>query len=317
MIFPIQRYVFNLVATSDIYLPAYSGSVLRGNFGNVLRKTVCFTKQDKCDNCPLIERCSYSRLYNTISQYNGKKLKSRHPYVIEPLEYNRRFIAEGEKFSFNMVLFGNSAQDLSLYIFIWEKVFTTLGFVSCQKKGYANLLNVMSNGKLIFDNTIDNSNLDALNHILEIDSSPTQNISEVFIKLITPLRLQGRDSDGKSIIIGTNSFNEKAFIGSILRRSQEFLSAHNLEYNCLNYNDNLDIKLVNKHLSWVKTKRYSGAQRQEMEFYGVIGNFTLTGTDLANFLPWLELCSYLHLGKSSTFGFGQFYIEKKHHANNQ
>lgn len=305
MSLPLQRYTFNWVATSDIYLPAYSGSVLRGNFGNILRKTVCFTKYETCVHCPLIERCSYGKLYDTVQLGDNNHTKQTHPYILEPLEYNRRFIKTGEEFSFSMVLLGDTYKDLALYVFVWEKIFSQYGLRVGKQQGFAKLNTITTDNNIIYDNSLPDEELTISEHNSTISIQiPDGEITKINILLQTPLRLQGRDENNRSIIIGCSSFDARAFITGLINKSRKFYHSYAPQYSVPSI-DVTAIQITEKKLDWVKTKRYSGAQKREMEFYGIIGSFVLEGKELAKLMPLIELCEYLHLGKSSTFGFGK------------
>ena len=229
MILPIQRYTFNWIATSDIFLPAYSGSVLRGNFGNILRKTVCFTKYETCVNCPLITRCSYGKLYDTVQLGDSLHLKQIHPYVLEPLEYNRRQINVGESFSFSMVLMGDTYKDLALYIFIWEKIFAEYGLRIAKNQGFAKLESVTIDNEIIYDNLVDDADKVVLEHQHQTTIEALEpRTSKINLVLETPLRLQGRDENNKSIIIGCSTFDARAFISGLINKSRQFFKTYGI-----------------------------------------------------------------------------------------
>lgn len=306
----IQRYIFNWVASSKLTFPSYSGSILRGHFGNQLRKVVCFTKQEVCLGCPLINRCSYGRLYETVAQSGGQK--QPHPYIIEPLKYGTQVILPERKFSFSMVLIGKDAiEDISLIIFIWEQVFTR-GFKHRDNIGSAELINVcLEDGTIIYDNQSEEKTV--VSHKTHINISENNiDIPTLHINLLTPLRLQGiAPNSNKSIVIGKNTFDAKCFVQAVLRRCQIVLNQQlGLPISVPKWNDFADnICIDNVRLCWTSTTRFSRRQNQEMDFFGLIGEFDLHGSSIIELYGWLHLCSYLHLGKSSTFGFGKYSME--------
>lgn len=65
------------------------------------------------------------------------------------------------------------------------------------------------------------------------------------------------------------------------------------------------IKSAKQSLKWQNWTRYSSRQQQKMLLGGVIGELILEG-ELQEFLPFLKLGEYLHIGKNTVFGLGQY-----------
>ena len=309
--FPVQRYTFNWLATTNISLPVYSGSILRGHFGNQLRRTVCFTKQENCKGCPLIRRCSYGKMYESIphNEILGSKFnKLPHPYLIEPLPYRTTHLPQNSEFQFSMVLFGDTLLELPLIVFIWEQVFTR-GLRHHGNCGSAQLQTITMNNKSIIYTTSSELNEQSIRPHQQYYSLQHKQVKHIKIRLLTPLRLQGRKNE-KQIIIGCDLFDARCFIQALLRRITLLANIHEIDLGEITdlYSDLNEIILSNSNLHWSKTKRYSGQQKAEMEFYGIIGDFELNGNQLTILYPWLKLGEYSHLGKSSTFGFGHYQV---------
>jgi len=60
---------------------------------------------------------------------------------------------------------------------------------------------------------------------------------------------------------------------------------------------------------WYDWERYSSRQDRRMKLGGFVGEITYLG-DLKDFLPFLLLGSYIHVGKGATFGLGKYRIAK-------
>ena len=301
----IQRYTFNFLADTDIHLPNYSGSVLRGHFGNQLRRLVCFTKQPNCNACPLIERCSYGRLFETVpssqTSYRQKYTNLPLPYVIEPFAYGTNHLPAGQLFSFSMLLIGDARQEFPLIIYVWEKVFTH-GFKHREHIGHASLINVtLDDGSVVYDNSWEADERKVIAHTNSISLAENNtDINNLTIKLQTPLRIQSF-VDNRSVIVDANGLNGENFCRALFRRCELLLGDIEVKLD-----DTL--QMYNQNLHWVKTRRYSSKQQQEMEFFGLLGEFSLSGKSLNNIFPYLKIGEYLHVGKSATFGFGKFII---------
>ena len=63
--FKFAKFRFYLHPLENIYLPHYKGSVLRGGFGNIFKKTVCMNNRSECNECMLQEKCVYSYIFET------------------------------------------------------------------------------------------------------------------------------------------------------------------------------------------------------------------------------------------------------------
>lgn len=97
---------FTLRAESPIYLPAYSGSTLRGALATALRATFC--PQGCADwHDPLHQQlCPVCRL---LSLENDGSIQGdiRRPYALEPLPAEPTTIAAGQIFRFGLAVYGD------------------------------------------------------------------------------------------------------------------------------------------------------------------------------------------------------------------
>ena len=300
IIIPVQKYHFKFKVTKKITLPKYSGSILRGHFGNQLRKSVCVTKQENCKNCPLIKRCLYGKLFENIS--NETLI---HPYVIEPLNYNTITLENDKIFSFSTILMGEICNDLSLIIYIWETIFK-IGFKHRDNIGTAQLLNVqLDSGEIIYDKLVDEPSIVEHNKFIKIVKNSNL---ELKVNLITPLRLQSTNQYGKSIILNEENFNIKDFIKAILRKVKIINDFLKIEFKIPELTELSDIIIKSSTLKFTSTRRFSRRQNVEMDFYGLLGEFILYGNSLSLLSELLLICEYIHIGKSTTFGFGKYQL---------
>src|SRR5437016_10692450 len=97
-------FVFHLRATTELYLPPYKGSTLRGAFGSVFKETVCFVDHRDCDRCILKLKCAYPYIFDTPIPEGSVRMRkyerAPHPFVIDPPLERRRFYSPGESLSF-------------------------------------------------------------------------------------------------------------------------------------------------------------------------------------------------------------------------
>lgn len=67
-------------------------------------------------------------------------------------------------------------------------------------------------------------------------------------------------------------------------------------------------RILHDETRWLDWERYSNRQETRMALGGLVGRITYTG-DLTQFLPLLVAGAYVHVGKATTFGLGQYVIE--------
>jgi len=58
-------FMFHLRATTELILPPYKGSTLRGAFGTVVKDTVCVVDHRDCERCILKSKCAYPYIFDT------------------------------------------------------------------------------------------------------------------------------------------------------------------------------------------------------------------------------------------------------------
>jgi hypothetical protein len=68
------------------------------------------------------------------------------------------------------------------------------------------------------------------------------------------------------------------------------------------------IKIVDSSLNWFDWRRYSNRQDQAMLMGGITGSIVYEG-NLDKYLPLIDVCTIVHLGKQSTFGLGKISAE--------
>ncbi len=111
------RLRFVLSAHQPAHLPAIKGSLLRGAFGQALRRTVCVMgPHQPCPTCMLRKQCVYPRLFETLIEANESVPRflqglptAPRPYIFESAD-ERRFYEIDENLSFDLILIGQSAE---------------------------------------------------------------------------------------------------------------------------------------------------------------------------------------------------------------
>lgn len=309
--FKFAKFRFHLLPTEKIYLPHYKGSILRGGFGNIFKRAVCINNERDCNKCVLQEKCIYSYIFETPLPQNLKeksKFKIKrppHPYVFEPPFASQIEYAPGEELIFNLILIGRGIEYLPYFIFIFEE----LGKRGIGRgRGKYELIGVDNEeGERIYESgkLADNFKINSFQDIInECNFTEKGNHKQIKIKFLTPVR----------IILGgelTTKFDFNLFITNLLRRISWLSIVHcneELEFNHKNFIAYAkDIKIKERNIKWYDWERYSSRQGIRMKLGGFVGNITFEG-DLKEFLPFIKLGEYIHIGKQTSFGLGKYEI---------
>lgn len=302
--FPLARYRFEWRVTRPMRMPDYAGSMLRGAFGHALRKLACMTKQKECDGCALLASCPYPSIFAPVPPATHALQKFSQipvPYIIEPPAWGASQLAEGELFSFHIVLVGRAMKELPLIILAWRRA---LARGVGPGDGSAQLVQVLHCGHAQVTK-IHNPELGTINpHAQEISISTVGAAPEhVSLDFSTPLRLQ---HNGHAL--APHKLDARTLLMALVRRCNLLSEFHTdgplvsdfslLLQACSAVHDE-------KHLVWRDWTRYSSRQQQKMALGGVVGQWQLDG-NLTPFLPFLHLGQWLHVGKEAAFGLGQY-----------
>ena len=279
-------------------LPTNKASMLRGGFGNIFRRLNCINKKNKtCTNCPIKETCAYSYIFET-TEFSQKP----RPYIIEVPFNDKRSFKKGETIKFTIVLLGKAINYLPHFIF----TFIELGKKGLTKKNYKFKLEkvIDSNNNIVFqdDKIIKKGKVLNWNEIVK---STKLNIKDkLTLNFTTPLRLSENND-----LISNISFS--LIIKKLLKRINDICKFHCNKFDKIEDKPfiekakNIDVVLNN--LKWKDWIRYSNRQKRKMIFGGLVGNITFKG-NFEEFLPYIILGSYIHIGKNCTFGQGKYEI---------
>lgn len=316
----VTRYRLTAAFRSDLMLPDYAGSLLRGVFGSSLRRTVCMTGLPDCKPCTLWRTCPYPAIFETPPR--DTLLAQRfsqvpNPYVIEPPTISTRHVPAGQPLSWHIVLAGpETLRQLPLVVQAWQRSLRQ-GWGKESMRVEGELLSVgaidasggiheawdFTSGRLIPHDT-------EWRWTPERQNGSTAGPSSIVatLHLQTPLRLQ---HDGRAL--GIRELSPRVFMAHLLRRLRLMLELH---LGIANAPFEVPALLAHAEtlrddrsaLQWKDWTRYSSRQKQEMTLGGVVGRWLLRG-DLSPLMPWLELGQWLHLGKNATMGMGGYQLE--------
>ena len=303
--FPVGRYRFVFNVYKQIILPGYAGSAIRGVFGHALRKASCITGLKQCNDCGLKKTCPYTGLFEigVRQQYHsGMTTTATNPYVIEAPWDSKREYKPSERYEFSIVLVGPALKQLALCIHAMRQAF---GRGIGPASGKASLVEVIDHNS---DSIIWSAEEPELvKHNAHID--PGENCAapgkHCLIKIETPLRI---GSNGK--LLDKSDLGATEFLTATVRRVAALVEGNmdmvlSTDYSGLRQQS---LQLSCKtDLRWREWERFSGRQKQSMSAGGVIGHIELSG-ELESFLPFLQIASYVHIGKMTSFGNGKIQL---------
>ena len=303
----VARYRFHFEVTEPVALPPYAGSALRGVFGRALRRLACMTHEQDCKACPLYRSCVYTNLFETPAPQEHALQKFSqipNPFVIEAPIGEKRFYEPGEDLSFNVVLIGKAVRQLALVTFALKK-----GLSFNVAHGKAELQSVEylpepceAKKQLLFtkgDKAI------AEHQINTAMPSYTGN-ANVTLSFQTHLRLQNNGA-----ALGNNEITPRFFLNALVRRVallSEFHMAHPLPIDFVKLSELAEHVQWEKDFHWHNWQRYSSRQKQRMHLGGLLGKCMFVNLPV-EFMPFLYLGQWCHLGKNATFGLGKYLME--------
>ncbi|MFQ5814235.1 MAG: CRISPR system precrRNA processing endoribonuclease RAMP protein Cas6 [Anaerolineae bacterium] len=335
----IAKYRFRLEAVETLGLPRYKGSTLRGGFGAVFKRTVCFQKKVKsCADCLLRENCPYAYIFETSPPPDAEVLRTYSdvplPFVIEPPLDTRTVYEPGESLDFGLVLVGRAINYLPYFIV----VFRELGRVGLGRgRGKYTLREVAAVQPLdgaeetiysAADEMVCERDLSVGWEEIEAQSSKFKARSSKFKARSSKLKAQSSNvkretSEGRVTVNFLTPTRMKhkgkyverpefhVLIRNILRRVSSLYYFHCGERWETDYRGIIEaakgVRLAEVGTGWVDWERYSRRQRQRMNLGGLVGQATYEG-ELGTFLPLLVLGELVHVGKGTVFGNGWYEV---------
>ncbi|MGD9157373.1 MAG: CRISPR system precrRNA processing endoribonuclease RAMP protein Cas6 [Desulfobacteraceae bacterium] len=308
----IGNYTFSCLFTEPALLPPYKGSTFRGVFGRALKKTVCALRLKECENCLLKSRCLYALVFETKEAVelpeDTRVSNPPHPFVIEPPLEDRTQYEKGEPFSFNLILFGDTNQSLPYFIYALDQMgMAGIGRRVNGSRGNFRLDKVTADDKQVYSGADQKINTENAFQDIQLPVLPSDDPEKLHIKvkILTPLRLKFENRLNADLPF-------HILIRAVLRRISSLFSLYDGGEPALDYKGlvsrSKEVHTVKHDLKWYDWRRYSFRQDKEMLMGGITGSVTYEGR-LGEFIPLIELCRILHIGKQTAFGLGKYEME--------
>ncbi len=305
----LNRYRLVFQAEVPMRLSSYTGSAWRGLLGHGLRRVSCVTRARDCNGCPVRSHCIYASIFETtdIKSGGGRFRNKPHPFILTVPNQQQRFVDRGGKVSIEIALIGKAIEALPYLVqAMGESGKLGIGRDHAQFS-LADLEMETELGKGDWDSVYDTENgrLECIPDILaRIPSSP----KSVLIELITPLRMKR-----KGRLVGPREFKASDFMRQLWRRTQDIGHFYGDESPGIelslpeNQAESLD-KGAELGVHWHDWTRYSSRQRSKMQMGGLTGHIVLQGDALDSWWPILWFSQWLHLGKATSMGLGQYQL---------
>jgi CRISPR-associated endoribonuclease Cas6 len=311
--FKFGQFEFVLRAEDSIHLPSYKGSTLRGGFGHAFKKVVCVNRQRVCETCLLKDKCVYSYVFETPPPPDTSKMRkypyAPHPFVITPPLEEKRNYQEGETLCFELTLVGKSIDFLPYFIYTFDE----LGKMGIGKgKGRYQLEEVKGKRSRVKGENVEtiysgqNKTLHNSYKVMKMDDLNSFDLSPktLHLSFLTPTRLKfdGSLSPRPEFHILFRNLLRRISLLSYFHCGEEL----NLDFRGL-IEKSRDVRVKGDNLSWFDWERYSNRQDTKMMMGGFVGSITFEG-DLEEFMPFILLGQYIHVGKGTSFGLGKYEI---------
>lgn len=312
--FYLSQYQFAIEAIDSLHLPPVKSSALRGGFGHTFKRLVCQHPSTCNQACQLANNCPYGYIFETSPPKDAEALSNfsnvPRPFIIQSPADHRTHIASGEQLAFGLTLVGQGNNYLPYFIAVFREL------------GRIGLGRTLGNYRLA-SVKIKHPNAEQTDTVYRADSelirvpdwvvtatdiedyASNLPADRVMLDFSTPTRLK---FNGRWVEHGPPF---EALIQRLLGRISSLSYFHcgqPFEADFRGLIDRAaDVKIVNETTKWNNWSRVSGRQKQRIEMGGLVGRVSYAG-NLAPYLPLLALGQFVHVGKGTVFGNGQYRI---------
>ncbi len=302
---------FRFKAPQGLALPPFNASAWRGALGHALRRTACVTGQKSCDACLLRAHCAYSYLFESPPPPTADRMRRYnavpHPLVVRNMDRSHRR-ASGDVAELEVLLFGKAHEYLAFLIHAFERAGRN-GLGPRQtpvelrevtrwqnEEGWVSL---WSNGSALQSPSS-----------ARLPTLPPVPDTPIHIELMTPLRLvsKGRTLDCRDLspLHLWQSLTRRLSMLCYFHEGVDLDAAYSDLHRCAQGLGWIQSRFTNR--TWV---RYSNRQRRRIPLQGIVGRASIDLTATPELWPWLWWGQWLHAGKATVMGLGQYRLTQE------
>jgi hypothetical protein len=223
-----------------------------------------------------------------------------------PLSTKTRF-PEGSTFEFDLLLFGTANASLPYFVYAFDQMgIIGIGRATEGRRATFVLDHIRQNDLIIYDSENGKLRPEPEKELSITTNGSGSNIT-LKVNLLTPLRLKFENRLADSLPF-------HVFVRALLRRASSLIEYYGNKTLEVDYAAMVqrakEIKTIEPDIRWMDWRRYSFRQQEEMMMGGMIGSITYQGA-ITEFLPLIEFCEYVNIGKQTVFGLGKFQFMTK------
>ncbi len=284
-------------------LPPFLGATFRGAFGYLLKETACQVRHTQCADCYLKKVCPYVCIFEGFAPEHREILrkydKIPQPFVllISPQSEENESVLQ-----WGIRLFGPAMKYWPYVIHTYQEI----GKRGLGKKRLRYEIEKVwdSQGTTVWSGENRLAAEPAITTSQQLNHPGGENeLTTLTWRFHTPVQIKTRGQvDGLSLILsGRRRFSiMNHFYGSPADDAEEKLE--HLEEDQFTTEKSL--------LKPFRFSRFSGRQKRKVQMSGLVGEITITGPWNKSG-EWLRHIPHIHLGKSTSFGFGHVTWEEE------
>ncbi len=297
---PWGLYSLSFRLRNDFSWNSHPGSTLRGIWGNALRQLACKNRDmARCEGCHAAADCVYAEVFAPRFHATVEQPDPFVPYVIEPPR-GRDSWKQGELMSFKWIVFKKALKQLPILLHAWVLAFKT-GIGTERIRGDFVSVELLQDDALFTPEHA--SFFEPQLWVPAIEAGAIQ------LNHITPVRIERNKRP-----LRPEELTPGEFMNSLLRRMQHCFSGNAHPDLGAIYPEYLEVVQrvsYRGELIWEDELRYSFSQHQKIPLGGVMGVWQWSGQpdDIRLLTPILYLGQWLHAGKETVFGLGQYRMD--------
>lgn len=298
IVLPIGVYRFRFKAHKQLELPEQPGVLWHSVFGKALYDLVCRTRQTQCESCIYLHNCDYPHLFRGTKPPNSELMRKYQtipsPHVLRSIPGTPKTIEAGDETLLDAIIIGNANSRLKSLV------------SALQRAGEQGLgrnrtqLDLFSVSQQVPDGNEPPTEAGPL--LLNTPTAP----AKTTVSFITPYKPSDKNH---------HNFEVALWLMAIIRRVgllQYFTTGVKLNAN-FKYLKELteQVSANTQELKWHYSARYSAAFKGTKDTSGFIGQWQLDISKVDELWPFLWLGQWLHVGKNSSMGFGQYQLSQQ------